>query len=86
MKGMFHWLSMNLSRSPASDTRSEQDASENGDGDVPATADGLMPDIYSQPTGDTQPLLKIIKDRSQLTDRSEGFDPYNTGSFDISKE
>jgi len=86
MKGIFHWLGMNLSRSPASDTRSEQDGSENDNRIAPVTADDLMQDIYGQATGDTVPLLKIIKDQSQSTDRSEGFDPHNTGSFEASKE
>ncbi len=83
MKGVFHWLSMNLPRSPASDTRSEQDSLENDKRIASTTVDGLMPDIYDQATGKIVPLLKIIKNQSQSTDGLEGFDPYNTGSFEV---
>ena len=90
MKGIFHWLSMNLPNRPASKLGRGQDDSENDerspDGDFQANIDDLMPDIYGQPTGDTVPLLKIIKDESHSADRSEGFDPYNTGSFEVSKK
>ncbi len=49
--------------------------------------DDLMPDIYTEETGntqpdcDTQPLLEIIENPSRTSEMSEGFDPYNTGEF-----
>jgi hypothetical protein len=83
MKGVFHWLSMNLSRSPASETRSDQDSFENDErsanGDF--QIDDLMPDIYSGSTDETAPHLRVIKGRSQATDKSTGFDPYDTAKF-----
>ena len=81
MKGIFHMLSMNLSRRPASETKSEQ-----AEDDLQANIDELIPDNYREATGDTVPLLEIVKDCSQSTDRSEGVDPYNTGSFDAPKK
>ena len=60
MKGIFHLLSMNLPRYPASEKR---------------------PDIYSQPSGDTEPFLKVVKDQSQVNDKSTGLDPYDTAKF-----
>ena len=76
MKGFLNWLSMNLPRRAASETKSGQDGSENDErsinGDV--QIDDLMPDIYSESTDDTKPHLRVIKHPSQAT----GFDPYDT--------
>ena len=83
-------LSMNLPRRPASETKSEQSGCEidecHPEDDLQANIDDLIPDEYRQATGDTVPLLEIVKDRSQSSDGSEGVDPYNTGSFDASKK
>jgi hypothetical protein len=79
MKGFLDWLSMNLPRRPASETRSEQDDSENnqrgGNGDV--QIDDLMPDIYGESTDETAPHLRVIKHPSQAT----GFNPYDTAKM-----
>lgn len=89
MKGIFHWLGMNLSRRSASETRSAQldtetDSSTNGDSRE--NVGDLMPDIYGEEKGDTVPMLEIIQEKSTETHRSRGVDPYNTGSFELSKE
>lgn len=75
MKGIFHMLGVNLQDRQASETESEQPES-----------DELIPDDYIDPTGDTVPLLKIVKDDPQSSDRSKGVDPYNTDRFQASKE
>ena len=80
MRGVFHWLSMNLSGRPASENE-ERSGTDDDDPGNPVNIDDLMPDIYSQPSGDTEPYLKIIKDQSQATDKSTGFDPYDTAKF-----
>jgi len=86
MKGIFHLLGMNLSRNPASETENTQDGPENDGVPIQASTDDLMQGNYGQPTGDTVPMLEIIKDPSQATDRSECFDPYDTSSLEISKK
>jgi len=75
MKGIFHMLGLNLKDRQAPETESE-----------PAGADELIPDDYKEATGDTVRLLKIMEDGPQSSDRSEGIDSDNTGSFDVSKK
>jgi hypothetical protein len=79
MKGVFHWLSMNLPRSPASDIRSEQDGSEN-DNRI-ANVDGLMPDIYGD--APTMPNLPTIDLRAAGTHELEDYDPYETARLRV---
>lgn len=89
MKGIFHWLSMNLPMDPASEKRSVQTGSENeerggqdeDDSNKSVDIDNLALGIYGQPPGDTEPYLRIVKDQSQATDKSTGFDPYDTARF-----
>jgi hypothetical protein len=44
------------------------------------------PAIYVEANGDTQPSLEIIKEPLRTPDMSEGFDPYNSGTFKILKK
>lgn len=96
MKGIFHWLTMNLPKNQASATENKQSGTEDdglsvntktGSGESARIAlsqpnfTDLMPDIYNQRTGDTQPNLEIIKEPKQFSDPSEGFNPYDTSSF-----
>jgi len=83
-----------LSRSTSTGATEKRSVSKEENPDEPVTSsdvqtstDDLMPDIYgaatgdTQPDDDTQPNLEIIKDPSQNSNMSEGFDPYNTGEF-----
>lgn len=94
MNRILHWLTVKLSRSTSTGATEERSVSKEENPDEPVTSsdvqtstDDLMPDIYgaatgdTQPDDDTQPNLEIIKDPSQNSNMSEGFDPYNTGEF-----
>jgi len=60
--------------------------------------DEIMPDIYGESTDisqskdntqsdeDTQPDLEIIEAPSPSSERSKGFDPYNSGDFKFPKK
>ncbi len=89
-----HWLAAKLSRLTSTRSTKERSVSKEYKPDEPVTSsdqqakiDDLMPDIYGEETGDTQPdcdtqpLLEIIENPSQTSEMSEGFDPYNTGVF-----
>lgn len=80
MKGIFHWLSMNLPGRPASENE-ECGGQDDDDPGKPVNIDNLMPDIYDQPLADTEPYLKIVKGPLQASDKSTGFDPYDTARF-----
>jgi hypothetical protein len=89
MKGIFHWLGMNLRRRSVSETREALDdtqTDESANGSFHVVTDDLMPDIYGQATGDTVPMLEIIRDQSEDTDISEGINPYDTASLEVSKK
>ena len=94
MNRILHWLTVKLSRWTSTRSTEERSVSKEYKRDEPVTSsdqqakiDDLMPDIYSeeagntQPDCDTQPLLEIIENPSRTSDMSEGFDPYNTGEF-----
>ena len=89
MKGVFYWLSMNLPRYPASEQRTVQTGSENEErrgqdddySNKSVDIDNLMPDIYGQASGDTEPFLKIIKDQPQATDKFAEVDSCDTARF-----
>ncbi len=107
MNRILHWLTVKLSRSNSTGA-TEQRGSDNEERSVskednpgePVTVseaqtniDDLMPDIYGEATGDTQPdddtrtdddtqpYLEIIENPSRTSEMSEGFDPYNTGGL-----
>ena len=94
MKGIFHWLSMNLPGGAATDTESPQEGSRNDEGDdepvnianIQVEIDDLMPDIYGEATGDTVPMLEIVKVQSQESDGPAGVDPYDTAKLDVTKK
>lgn len=94
MKGIFHWLSMNLPGGSATDTDSPQEGSRNDEGDdepvniadLHLNIDDLMPDIYGEATGDTVPMLEIVKVQSQESDGSAGVDPYDTAKLEVAKK
>ena len=68
------------------------------DNNVATNVNELMPDIYSQEASetqpgeeiladdDTQPDLEIIENPSHSDERSEGFDPYNSGDYRFPKK
>ncbi len=94
-----HWLAAKLSRLTSTRSTEERSVSKEYKPDEPVTSsaqqakiDDLMPDIYGEETGntqpdcDTQPLLEIIENPSRTSEMSEGFDPYNTGVFKSPKK
>lgn len=99
MKAILNRLGMNR---PAAGTKSEQSSSDNKEASVEQPAktievqtrtDVLMPDIYDKPDVDRhkpdvdqQPIIKKVKDPEQVLDSSEGFDPYDTCSFIVTKK
>ncbi len=101
MNRILHWLTVKLSRSTSTGA-TEQSGSDHEErgvskednpgeavtiGEAQANIDDLMPDIYGEATGDTQPdddtqpNLEIIKDPSQNSNKSESFDRYDSGEF-----
>ena len=76
MNRILHWLTVKLSRSTSTGATEERSVSkeENPDEPVASTDD------------DTQPNLEIIKDPSQNSNKSESFDPYDSGSFKVLKK
>ena len=81
------------------DIGNEEDPDESAlTSDDPTSHGDLMPDVYgeamddtqserdSSADDDTQPLLQIIDPPSGAPDRSEGFDPYNSGGFKTPKK
>ncbi len=94
MNRILHWLTVKLSRSTSTGATEERSVSKEEtpgqpvtSSDLQANIDDLMPDIYGEATGDTQPdddtqpNLEIIKDPSQNSNKSESFDPYDSGEF-----
>ena len=67
MKGIFHWLSMNLPVYAETGSENEECGSQDDDD--------------SNKPVDSGPYLRIIKDQSQATDKSTGFDLYGTARF-----
>ena len=100
MNRILHWLTVKLSRPTAAETI-EQPGSDDEEGGfseednpvqpvtidkVQTDIDDLTPDIYHEATGDTQPELEIIESPSPVSDLSESFDPYDSGSFKVLKK
>jgi len=94
MKRILHWLTVKLSRLTSTGATEERSVSKEYDpgepvmsSDLQTDIDDLMPDIYGEATGDTQPdddtqpYPEIIENPSRTSEMSEGFDPYNTGAF-----
>ena len=85
MNRILHWLTVKLSRSTSTEETEERGSDHEERGvskeDIPGG-----PDIYGEATGDTEPELEIIKDSSQTSDKSESYDPYNSGSFKVLKK
>jgi hypothetical protein len=77
MKGFLDWLGMILPKHQASETRSEQDSSDNDERTSDLQIDDLMADNYGESTDETTPHLRVIKHPSQAT----GFDPYDTAKM-----
>ena len=67
MKGIFHWLSMNLPVYAETGLENEECGSQDDDD--------------SNKPVDTGLYLRIMKDQSQATDKSTGFNPYDTARF-----
>ena len=100
MNRILHWLTVKLSRptdaemveQPDSDYE-EHDFSEEDNPGEPVTIgkvqtdiDDLTPNIYREATGDTQPELEIIETPSPISNLSESFDPYDSGTFRVLKK
>jgi len=100
MNRILHWLTVKLSRPTAAETIEQpgSDYEERGFseednpgepvtiGKVQTDSDDLTPNIYHQATGDTQPELEIIESPSPISNLSESFDPYDSGSFKVLKK
>ena len=100
MNRILHWLTVKLSRRPVAETAEQLDSDhEEGGlseednpvepvtvGDVQTNIDDLTPNNYRQATGDTQPELEIIESPSPISNLSESFDPYDSGSFKVLKK
>jgi len=112
MNRIINWLTVRLSRSTSTGPteQSGSDHEEQGvskevnpgepvtSSDLQANIDDLMPDIYGEATGDTQPdddtradddtqpNLEIIENPSRTSEIPDGTDPYNTGGFKILKK
>ena len=106
MNRILHWLTVKLSRSTSTGAteqcgsdHEERSVSKEANPGEPVTVseaqtniDDLMPDIYGEATGDTQPdddtqpYPEIIENPSRTSEMSEGFDPYNTGVFKSPKK
>jgi hypothetical protein len=52
-------------------------------GKVQTDIDDLTMNIYREATGDTQPELEIIESPSPISNLSDSFDPYDSGSFKV---
>ncbi len=97
MNRILHWLTVKLSHPTAAETieqpgsdYEERGFSEEDDPGEPVTIgkvqtdiDDLTPNIYREVTGDTQPELEIIESPSPISNLSESFDPYDSGSFKV---
>ncbi len=100
MNRILHWLTVKLSRPTVTDTTDQPDSDDEERGfseednpvepvtigKVQTDIDELTPSIYHDATGDTQPELEIIKSDSPISDLSENFDPYDSGSFKVLKK
>ena len=93
MNRILHWLTVKLSRLTSTGSTEECSVCKEYNSGEPVTSsdlqaniDDLMPDIYGEATGDTQPDLEIIENPSQTSNMSESFDPYNSGSFKVLKK
>ncbi len=82
---ILHWLTAKLSRltavgatEPRGSDEEEYGVSEEEKPDGPA--------IYVEANGDTQPRLEIIKDPAPISDMSESYDPYNSGTYKVLKK
>jgi hypothetical protein len=93
---ILHWLTAKLSRLTAAGATEPPGFDEEEYGvskeEMPLDSDeeeyGVIkeemargPAIYVEENGDTQPSLEIIKEPLRTPDMSEGFDPYNSGTF-----
>ncbi len=100
MNRILQWLTVKLPHPTAAETieqpgsdYEERGFSEEDDPGEPVTigkvqtdiAD-LMPNIYLEATGDTQPELEIIERPSLISNLSESLDPYDSGSFKVLKK
>lgn len=100
MNRILHWLTAKLSRPRVAETteRYGSDDEERGVSeehnrdesvivdDVQTDNDELTPNIYHDATGDTQPELEIIEGPTPISNLSESFDPYDSGSFKVLKK
>jgi hypothetical protein len=100
MNRILHWLTVKLSRPIAAETveqpdpdDEERDFGEDDNPGEPVTIgkvqtdiDDLTPNIYREAAGDTQPELEIIESPSPISNLSESFDPYDSGSFKVLKK
>jgi hypothetical protein len=100
MNRILHWLTVKLSRPSVAETTEQPDSddeergfSEEDNPREPVTIDkvqnnidDLTPNIYHDATGDTQPELEIIKSETPISNLSESFDPYDSGSFKVLKK
>ena len=97
MNRILHWLTMKLSRPTAAETIEQPDfdyeergfSEEDNPGEpvtigkVQTDIDDWTPNIYREATGDTQPALEIIESPSPISNLSDSFDPYDSGSFKV---
>ena len=97
MNRILHWLTVKLSHPAAAETieqpgsdYEERGLSEEDDpgervtiGKVQTDIDDLTMNIYREATGDTQPELEIIESPSPISNLSDSFDPYDSGSFKV---
>jgi len=76
------WLTVKLSRSTSVGATEEHDFDQEEYG-FSKEEKPHGPAIYVETNGDTQPSLEIIRDPSQISDMSESYDPYNSGTFKV---
>jgi hypothetical protein len=82
---ILHWLTAKLSQLTAA-WATEPRGSDEEEYGVSEEEKPRGPAIYVEANGDTQPSLEIIKEPLRTPDMSEGFDPYNSGTFKILKK
>ncbi len=85
MHRILHWLTGKLSRSTSVGATEEHDFDQEEYGGS-EEEQPRGPAIYVEANGDTQPCLEIIKEPLRTPDMSEGFDPYNSGTFKVLKK
>ena len=100
MNRILNWLTLKLSRRTVAETTEQFDSDDEKGGfseednpvepvtigDVQTKIDDLTPNHYREATGDTQPQLEIIDSPSPISNLSESFDPYDSGSFKVLKK